>query len=791
MAKKNAKKTSKRKNADSQGRSEAIGILIVAFALFIGVSLFSNAVGVVGDAVSSFTFSLLGIGGYAAPFLIIAWGIYLIAAPARRYRPLTVLLSLIGVLFILVIVQIFSESDIVNEDAAKYMREAYVYSGEYRSGGGFLGALLAYPSLYLIGKIGSYIFYLAGILIIILFITRLSLKSAGKVIGETIKEGVSVAAERVQTRKAMYIEDVSIPYEDLKKPKKKRSKKPSILDDGDVDILPASGPIKKSAAPSEIDLFSEDDETAPFTSFADNAEPNEPEVDVPVAYPKPKPAPPASEPSDPFETSEGADCKPPYVKPPISLLNLPKTSVKRSGESAAERARKLEEALASFNISAKVMNITVGPVITRYEVQPAQGVRVNRITALSDDLALALAAERVRIEAPIPGKAAIGIEIPNSQTSMVTLREIIESPEFAAQISPISFALGKDISGRIMTADLDGMPHLLIGGSTGSGKSVCINDIIISMVYKSSPDELGLILVDPKVVELSIFSTLPHLLVPVVNEPKKAAGALKWAVRTIEERYVEMNKYGVRNIAGYNELNKPGVEKMKRIVIVIDELADLMMVSAKDVEDAICRIGQIGRAAGIHLIVATQRPSTDVITGLIKANIPSRIAFMVSSLVDSRIILDAGGAEKLIGKGDMLFHKTGASKPTRIQGAFVTDSEVQRLADFFGKQTEGEQSYDENIMANMASSSVPGASTGDGEFEDDRLYEAAAVILTTKQASSSMLQRRMHVGYARAARLVDILEKMGIVGAPDGSKPRAILIGEAEYEEIFGRPLNG
>lgn len=788
MAKKSVGKTKQKSN--SQGRSEAVGILIVAFALFLGVSLYSNAVGVAGEAVSSFAFSVLGIAGYVAPFLILAWGIYMIAAPGKRYRPLTVFLCLLGVLFLLVIIQIFAADSIVNMTAMQYFKNAYVFSGTYRLGGGLMGSLLAYPSLYLIGKVGSCIFYIAGMLIITLFVTRLSIKTASHAIGETIKEGVTVAAEKAQSRKAMYIEDLNTPYDDMTKPQKSKKKAVKETIECDVDILPAAGPIRKNDnRGAVIDLFADDDDDAPAAipprRVADPVVQHEYEPACVVAEQPIKAF-------DPFEAVKNGDgVEPPlYVKPPVSLLNLPKAAAKRSGESAAEKARKLEEALASFNISAKVMNITVGPVITRYEVQPAQGVRVNRITALSDDLALALAAERVRIEAPIPGKAAIGIEIPNSQTTMVTLREIIESPEFTAEKSPIAFALGRDISGRIITADLDGMPHLLIGGSTGSGKSVCINDIIISMIYKSSPEDLGLILVDPKVVELSIFATLPHLLIPVVNDPKHAASALKWAVRTMDERYLEINKYGVRNIAGYNEVIKPGVPKMKNIVIVIDELADLMMVSGKDVEESICRIGQKGRAAGIHLIVATQRPSADVITGLIKTNIPSRIAFMVSSFIDSKIILDAGGAEKLIGHGDMLFHRSGASKSVRIQGAFVSDAEVQRLSSFFATQNGGELKYDEEIISDISAGAVAGASHGDGEFDDELLPKAVAIILTTKQASSSMLQRRMKVGYSRAARLVDMMERMGIVGKLDGSKPRAILIGEAEYEEMFGRTLD-
>lgn len=480
----------------------------------------------------------------------------------------------------------------------------------------------------------------------------------------------------------------------------------------------------------------------------------------------------------------------PYAPPPISLLNL---AAKFTGvrEDPAEKAKILEDTLASFGISAKVTNVTQGPSITRFELQPAPGVRVNRITNLADDIALNLAAPRVRIEAPIPGKAVVGVEVPNRNTSMVTLREMLTSPEFTNAKSKVCVALGRDISGKIILADIAKMPHLLIAGSTGSGKSVCINCVICSLIYHASPEDVKLILVDPKVVELAAFSNLPHLLVPVVTDPKKAASALKWAVSEMTQRYQSFAKRGARDLSRYNELAMAdGQPKLPQIVIIIDELADLMMVAPDDVEDSICRIAQMGRAAGLHLTVATQRPSADVITGIIKANIPSRIAFAVASATDSRIILDSGGAEKLLGKGDMLYNPIGASQATRVQGALVTDVEVEKIAEFFeNRSTSG--GIDHAVVKEIeAVGSSAAEDSVKRDVDDDMLPSAVEVIMTTGQASISMLQRRLRLGYARAARLIDLMEQMGIVSGFDGSKPRKLLIDRADYERIFGTKPN-
>ena len=476
-----------------------------------------------------------------------------------------------------------------------------------------------------------------------------------------------------------------------------------------------------------------------------------------------------------------------YQRPSLDVLKTPEKNYRTASETPEKTMELLIETLASFNIECRPLGWSVGPVVTRYELQPARGVRVNRITTLSNDLALALAAPRVRIEAPIPGKAAVGVEVPNKTAATVLLKEIIDTDEFKNAKSPVTMAIGKDIGGKIVVADLAKMPHMLIAGSTGSGKSVCINDIILSMVYKSAPADLRLIMVDPKQVELSVYSTLPHLLIPVVTDPKKAASALRWAVNEMTMRYKKFSDRGARDLARYNEIQEEERNRLPRIVVIVDELADLMMVAPDEVEDCICRIAQLGRAAGIHLIVATQRPSADVITGLIKANIPSRAAFAVSSAIDSRIILDSTGAEKLLGRGDCLFHPNGAAKPTRLQAAFVSDEEVEAVVNDIKAKNGGEQQFDsEAEQAMSGGGGAKGGVFGEGKQEDDLLGEAVRIVLDSGQASISMIQRKLRVGYARAARLVDMMEEQGYVSGFDGSKPRKVLIKRSQWEAIFG-----
>ncbi|MGA9172879.1 MAG: DNA translocase FtsK [Thermoactinomyces sp.] len=467
-----------------------------------------------------------------------------------------------------------------------------------------------------------------------------------------------------------------------------------------------------------------------------------------------------------------------YLMPPTTLLRETKKRGTVDQDDHKENARTLTETLESFGVKAKVIGIHRGPTVTRYEIQPEIGVKVSRIVNLADDIALALAAKDIRIEAPIPGKSAVGIEVPNQEVSLVGLRDILESPDYRDHPSKLSIALGRDIYGKPIVDNLARMPHLLVAGATGSGKSVCINGIITSLLYKARPDEVKLMMIDPKMVELNVYNGIPHLLVPVVTDPRKAAIALKKVVAEMEKRYEMFAKHGARDIERFNQMaaenKEKGVEPLPYIVVIVDELADLMMVAPSDVEDAICRLAQMARAAGIHLIIATQRPSVDVITGVIKANIPSRIAFAVSSQADSRTILDMGGADKLLGRGDMLYLPIGASKPIRVQGAFLSDDEVEAVARFVSKQQQPH--YQEEMIPTAPDQGMTGV--------DDELFpQAVKLVLEAKTASVSLLQRRLRVGYTRAARLIDMMESNGIVGPYEGSKPREVLITLEQYEE--------
>ena len=489
----------------------------------------------------------------------------------------------------------------------------------------------------------------------------------------------------------------------------------------------------------------------------------------------------------------------PYQFPPLSLL---KKAENKNGQDAARELRntaaKLQQTLATFGVKVTITDISQGPAVTRYELQPEQGVKVSKIVGLSDDIKLNLAATDIRIEAPIPGKAAIGIEVPNKENTVVSLRELLESKTFREFPSKLAFAVGKDIAGKVVVSDIAKMPHMLIAGATGSGKSVCINTLIMSILYKAKPDEVKLILVDPKVVELSVYNGIPHLLIPVVTDPKQASSALHWGVAEMESRYQKFADWNVRDLKGYNKKveeqrkkgNPDAPERLPQIVIIVDELADLMMVAPGEVEESICRLAQLARAAGIHLIIATQRPSVDVITGLIKANMPSRAAFAVSSGVDSRTILDMNGAEKLLGKGDMLFYPQGYPKPARVQGAFVSDSEVSDVVDFLKNQAIGNV-YDEGILEKVKSmeSSSSSASGGGGSERDSYFEQAGRFIIEKDKASIGMLQRMFKIGFNRAARIMDQLADAGVVGEEEGTKPRKILMSEEQFEQYIEETL--
>jgi len=479
------------------------------------------------------------------------------------------------------------------------------------------------------------------------------------------------------------------------------------------------------------------------------------------------------------------DAPPEYNYPPIDLLAAGEAEdTTNHRQKDMEKAQLLEDTLKSFGISSRLLGIAHGPAVTRFELQPAPGVKVSRITSLADDIALNLAAMSVRIEAPIPGKAAVGVEIPNDKIEMVRLRDVLESQDARRHASRIAIGLGKDNSGRYIVADIAKMPHVLIAGQTGSGKSVCINSIITSILFRATPEEVRLILIDPKVVELSIYNDIPHLVCPVVTDPKKAASALDWAVAEMSVRYKKFAERGVRNIKGYNKALNPGEPIMPQMVIIIDELADLMMVAPGEVEDSICRLAQLARAAGMHLVIATQRPSVNVITGIIKANIPTRIAFSVASQVDSRTMIDHGGAEKLLGNGDMLFVPAGTSKPMRVQGAWVSDEEVNAIVNYIKESSE--TTYDQDMLEHMENAVRTDAEREEfAEEYDPKLPEAVDIVIEAGQASISMLQRRMRVGYARAGRLIDEMAQRGIISEADGAKPRTVLISKEEAAMMF------
>ncbi len=518
-----------------------------------------------------------------------------------------------------------------------------------------------------------------------------------------------------------------------------------------------------------------DDDLTIEPETCDVLENDDPPFDMPVKKPMKKlrrPTAPAAEDEDP------------YNYPPIDLLEAGENIQENHRDSDMEKAGLLEDTLKQFGIATRLTGIAHGPAVTRFELQPAPGVKVSRITSLSDDIAMHLAAMSVRIEAPIPGKAAVGVEIPNDKVEMVRLRDVLESPEARKSVSKIAVGLGKDNSGRYIVADIAKMPHVLIAGQTGSGKSVCINSIITSILFRATPDEVRLILIDPKMVELSIYNDIPHLVCPVVTDCKKAASALDWAVAEMSMRYKRFAERGVRDIKGYNKALIEGEKPMPQMVIIIDELADLMMVAPGEVEDSICRLAQLARAAGMHLVIATQRPSVNVVTGIIKANIPTRIAFCVASQVDSRTMIDHGGAEKLLGNGDMLFVPSGINKPMRVQGAWVSDEEVHAIVEYIKERSE--TSYDVDMIEKMDNAARTDAEKEEVASEyDPRLPEAVEIVVEAGQASVSMLQRRMRVGYARAGRLIDEMEQRGIVSEADGAKPRSVLITREEMNDLF------
>lgn len=762
---------------------EIAAIIMLVVGIFLAIAMHTHLAGIIGEGINSFLKGVFGLGGFVLPYFLIIFSAMMFAKVSKPFKGRTVIFLII----------IFLMIDILNagrfvadfDISATSIGEVY-HNGTLLRSGGVAGMYLGYLVAKGVGIPGLYLFSFAVIIIFLLL---------------TVNTPISRAYEKAKERKAAKKERAAKRAEMLQDVEAEEIDK---IDESQVDFLEylKAAPedrkrdnISKKNKKHILDLLKNDDKYGLKDSRINK---NDKESDlkdyIPVAavtaaavavsgnsdntVDKDKTSKEAS-----VETIEIEDFKTSasgYTLPPVELLKQGKTSSKKSSENLAENARLLEETLKSFNVEAKVVNVTKGSSVTRYEIQPAIGVKVSRIVSLSDDIALNLRARSIRIEAPIPGKAAVGIEVENETRETVTIREMIDSREFKREASKLAFAVGKDISGRPVVADLAKMPHLLIAGATGSGKSVCINTIIASILYRATPDEVRLIMVDPKMVELGNYNGIPHLLIPVVTDPNKAAAALNWAVAEMTNRYKKFAENNVRDLKSYNALmkrEKKSEEIMPQIVIIIDELADLMMVASSQVEQAISRLTQLARAAGMHLIVATQRPSVDVVTGLIKANIPSRIAFMVSSQIDSRTIIDMAGAEKLVGNGDMLYKPQDIDKPLRIQGPYISDDEVMNLIRFVKSQVEDEN-YDSEIAETIEKGDVSVASN---DQEDELMDEAIMTVIDAGQASVSMLQRKFRIGYNRAARIIEDMQSLGVIGPPDGSRPRSVLWSIEDY----------
>ncbi len=758
--------------------NEVIGIFIVGMACLGLVTLFSDRSGVVGAQIEQLLIVLAGNGRVFIPLMVGAWGLVFMNKQTPRLGSKAagvILLWLVyeGILHLqLPDIETFSKVDMIDE-------------GMLGHGGGLIGAGIAILLKTTIGIPGSYVVLIMAALMGALLITNRSLikgvhevSQIGKESGQWMKHQMG---DFIDVLKNSNLEESQNkgpgPQADLKtevRIKEKKGPFKSITPALDPDVVERPLVIKTLEDHNE---FPENETHVPHKKQLEFEKMSSTVLENTIMTPGKVTSTPVSR-----QTREDGN----FQLPQVMLLNKSlKIKNPRLNKDLADNVKILEETLGSFGVKIKVTQVTQGPAITRYEAQPAPGVKVSKITNLADDIALSLASADVRIEAPIPGKSVVGIEVPNKEISMVHFREVLETPEYQGTSSKLALCLGKDITGTPVIADLTKMPHLLIAGATGSGKSVCINTLIHSILFNARPDEVKFLLVDPKMVELANYNGIPHLIAPVVTDPRKAAGALKWIVTEMETRYELFAASGVRDIVRYNFLRTQDKNDehppLPYVVVIIDELADLMMVAPGDVEDAICRLAQMARAAGIHLIVATQRPSVDVITGLIKANIPSRIAFAVSSQTDSRTILDMNGAEKLLGRGDMLYYPMGASKPLRVQGCYLGDKEVENVVSFLQNQAKPE--YQE----------IPNLDIGDikkEEMEDELFFQAAQLFIESGTASVSLLQRRLRIGYTRAARLMDFLEGKGVVGGYEGSKPREVLMTRGQFDLKYGQRMD-
>ena len=830
-AKAKAQEIQAKKNADKRVIDEIWAIITIAIGAFLVVASFTGGAGKLGEMIALGLKGLFGFMAYVLPFYLILFGILLFARQTSHFSVETIVLLFVMLLMLCTMNSIrFIEPEKIiwsMEDV-----KGFYVSGEKPLSGGFFGMLLGEVRIMWLGKGGCWSVTVVVTIICLLLIINTPVSRFFEKIGSKIEERKLIKEHAhldMDTEDEQGIQTVmnNLPgtqsaqagqkrigseFRDTPRPASHEIKIVSSGQPQDEYIPPShtARPVSSEKKNSILKYMNDDSlfgrQKSSTTGLEDKTQTEEGfgldnmaagaaaagtaaaagmisqgvyDRDVPdkLSNKEAREAMLTAEEMNPHQTVKK------YKKPPISLLERSSGGARTNNSLLASKARKLEETLRNFHVDARVVQVTQGPTVTRYEIQPAVGVKVNSIVRLADDIALNLEAKSIRIEAPIPGKAAVGIEVENDNVTMVRLREIIDSDEFRNSKSKITFAVGRDISGKAIVADLKAMPHLLIAGSTGSGKSVCINGIITSLLYKANPDEVKLILVDPKVVELGNYNGIPHLLIPVVTDPSKAAAALNWAVAEMTDRYKKFAEEGVRDLESYNEYVKANEEPekaMAQVVIIIDELADLMMAAPSQIEESICRLAQMARAAGMHLIVATQRPSVDVITGVIKANIPSRIAFAVSSQVDSRTILDMQGAEKLVGKGDMLFNPMGMGKPIRVQGAFVSDSEVHKVIDFVKSQVDSNASYNEDILTRIERTN--GAEKS--EDTDELLPEAIELVVRSGQASVSMLQRRFRIGYNRAARIVDMMEARGIIGPQDGSRPRQVLMTEEELERL-------
>ena len=837
------KTNSGRKKNDIQQENfteEVILWVILAISILLFISNFGIG-GAIGNAVSSFFFGVFGLIAYIFPVVLVIGTFFAASNKGNRIAAVKIAAAVFFVLFLCMFIEIVRCG---TETAGA--ADAYQYCSVHKIGGGFLGGLLAGIFCPNFGLLGSYVIDVVAMIICLVLITERSalkgVQKGSRKVYETAKEsnerhrelaeqrreerelrrmdrkveGVAVDTRVLSDRKAepMGSDEVSeinidklLEQSNASLPEIKAEKHVTLTAGGaeyqDTPMMePETEPFIAPSSFSEEAFEAREMEEKASTFHAEPA--YQESIHTEPVYEerteKPKKNVKATEEdiqndvaSIEEEIHLEAQKERKYVFPPVSLLKPPGNKQGDSKQHLQETAQKLQQTLKNFGVNVTITNISCGPSVTRYEIQPEMGVKVSKIVNLADDIKLNLAAADIRIEAPIPGKAAVGIEVPNKETLMVSFRELVDSPEFKNHPSNISFCVGKDIGGNVTVADIAKMPHLLIAGATGSGKSVCINTIIMSILYKADPKDVKLIMVDPKVVELSIYNGIPHLLIPVVTDPKKAAGALHWAVAEMTDRYQKFAEANVRDLKGYNAKiddlpdgeDKP--EKLPQIVIIVDELADLMMVAASDVEESICRLAQLARACGIHLIIATQRPSVNVITGLIKANMPSRIAFAVTSGIDSRTILDMNGAEKLLGKGDMLFDPQGVPKPLRVQGAFVSDKEVADVVAYI-KEENGQVSYNSSVEEQMNSIesgnttvSIDSGQTGDGR--DPYFADAAKLLIDKEKGSIGMLQRYFKVGFNRAARIMDQLEEAGIVGPEEGTKPRKVLMSPEQFEQ--------